>query len=107
MGVKFGVKQLTFVDSTTPNFTPLVQGLGVDLSNRLATIHQRSRQDRQTHRQRSDSIGQTVLQTVTQKSKDSIKTLVKSSKILSRLKKTCQVTLHVTQQNRFLPRELC
>jgi len=44
----------------------------VDPSNRLATIHQRYRQDRtgQTVRQtgqRSDSIGQTVLQTVAQK----------------------------------------
>ena len=40
----------------------------LDLSSRLATIHQRHRQDRtgQTG-QRSDSIGQTVLQTVTQK----------------------------------------
>ena len=40
-------------------------------SNRLATIHQRDRQDRkgQTDRQRSDSIGRTVLQTVAQKTK--------------------------------------
>jgi len=42
-----------------------------DLSNRLATVHQRYRQtgqrDRQTDRQRSDSIGRTVLQTVAQK----------------------------------------
>jgi len=46
-------------------------------SNRLATIHQRYRQDRtgqdrqsdrQANRQRSDSIGRTVLQTVAQKS---------------------------------------
>jgi len=35
-------------------------------SNRLATIHQGYRQDRQD-RQRSDSIGRTVLQTVAQK----------------------------------------
>jgi len=44
--------------------------LDPDPSNRLATIHQRHRQDRtdrQTDRQRSDSIGQTVLQTVAQK----------------------------------------
>ena len=44
----------------------------LDPSNSLATIHQRYRQDRtgqtgQTERQRSDSIGQTVLQTVAQK----------------------------------------
>jgi len=38
----------------------------LDPSNRLATIHQRHRQDRQTG-QRSDSIGRTVLQTVAQK----------------------------------------
>jgi len=37
-----------------------------DPSSRLATIHQRYRQDRQTG-QRSDSIGRTVLQTVAQK----------------------------------------
>jgi len=44
----------------------------LDLCNRLATVHQRHRQDRQTDRteqvkQRSDSIERTVLQTVTQK----------------------------------------
>jgi len=42
----------------------------LDPSNRLATIHQRHRQDRQTDRQtgqRTDSIGRTVLQTVAQK----------------------------------------
>jgi len=42
-----------------------------DPSNRLTTIHQRHRQtgqDRQTDRQWCDSIGRTVLQTVTQKS---------------------------------------
>ena len=42
----------------------------LDPSNRLATIHQRCRQDRQTDRQtgqRSDSIWRTVLQTVAQK----------------------------------------
>jgi len=38
----------------------------LDLSNRLATIHQRYRQDR-TDRQRSDSIGRTILQTVAKK----------------------------------------
>ena len=38
----------------------------LDPSNRLATIHQRHRQDR-TDRQRSNSIGRTVLQTVAQK----------------------------------------
>ena len=41
-------------------------------SNHLATVHQRHRQDRQTgqtDRQWSDSIGQTVLQTVAQQSK--------------------------------------
>ena len=40
----------------------------LDLSNRLATVHERYRQDRQTDRQtdrqRTDSIGRTVLQTV-------------------------------------------
>jgi len=42
----------------------------LDPSNRLATIHQRQRQTGQTDRQdrqRSDSIGRTVLQTVAQK----------------------------------------
>ena len=46
----------------------------LDSSNRLATVHQRFRQDRQTDRQtgqtdrqRSDSIWRTVLQTVAQK----------------------------------------
>jgi len=42
----------------------------LDLSNRLATVHERHRQDRQTDRtdrQRSDSIVRTVLQTVAQK----------------------------------------
>jgi len=45
----------------------------LDPSNRLATIHQRYRQtgqtDRQdrTDRQRTDSIGRTVIQTVAQK----------------------------------------
>jgi len=34
----------------------------LDPSNRLATIHQRYRQDRQTDRQRSDSVGRTVAQ---------------------------------------------
>jgi len=38
----------------------------LDPSNRLATIHQRYRQTGQTDRQRSDSIGRTVLQTVAQ-----------------------------------------
>jgi len=37
----------------------------IDPSNRLATVHQRHRQDK-TDRQRSDSIGRTVLQTVAQ-----------------------------------------
>ena len=41
----------------------------LDPSNRLATVHQRDRQDRQTDRQRTDSIGQTVLQTVAPKHK--------------------------------------
>jgi len=47
----------------------------LDSSNRLATVHERYRQDRQdrqdrtdmTDRQRTDSIGRTVLQTVAQK----------------------------------------
>jgi len=43
----------------------------LDPSNRLATVHQRYKQDRQDRqdRQRSDSIGRTVLQTVAQKSR--------------------------------------
>jgi len=40
----------------------------LDPSNRLATVHERHRQHRQTEgRQRIDSIGRTVLQTVAQK----------------------------------------
>jgi len=39
----------------------------LDPSNRLATVHERHIQDRQTERQRTDSIGRTVLQTVAQK----------------------------------------
>ena len=39
----------------------------VDPSSRLATIHQLHIQDRQTDRQRSDSIGRIVLQTVAEK----------------------------------------
>ena len=45
----------------------------LDPSNRLATVHERhrqtgqDRQDRQTDRQRTDSIWRTVLQTVAQK----------------------------------------
>jgi len=39
----------------------------LDPSNRLATIHQRHRQAGQTDRQWSDSIRQSVLQTVAQK----------------------------------------
>jgi len=49
----------------------------LDPLNRLATIHQRHRQDRRQtgqtdrqDRQRSDSIGRTVLQTVAQKRKN-------------------------------------
>jgi len=43
--------------------------LHLDPSNRLATVHQRHRQTGQTgqYRQRYDSIGRTVLQTVAQK----------------------------------------
>ena len=45
--------------------------LYLDPSNRLATVHERYRQtdetDRQTDRQRSDSLRRTVLQMVTQK----------------------------------------
>jgi len=37
----------------------------------LATIHQRYRQDRETDRQRSDSIRRTVLQTVVQNATNS------------------------------------
>ena len=59
-----------------PHLTQCGQGRGLpavlhakfhlDPSNRLATIHQRYRQTGQTDRQRSDSIGRTVLQTVAQ-----------------------------------------
>jgi len=39
----------------------------IDPSNRLATVHERYRQTGQTDRQRSGSIGRTVLQTFAQK----------------------------------------
>jgi len=39
----------------------------LDPSNRLVTVHQRYRHDRQTDRQWTDSIGWTVLQMVAQK----------------------------------------
>jgi len=63
-----------------PHLTQWGQGRGLylhakfhlDPSKRLATVyerHRQDRQDRQTNRQRSDSIGRTVLQTVAQKSK--------------------------------------
>ena len=39
----------------------------LDLSNCLATVHERHRQDNKQDRQRTDSIGRTVLQTVAQK----------------------------------------
>jgi len=48
----------------------------LDPSNRLATVHERhrqtgqDRQDRQTDRQRTDSIGRTILQTVAQKEEE-------------------------------------
>jgi len=45
----------------------------LDPSNRLATVHERHRQNRQTDRQdrqRTDSIGRTDLQTVSQKVKE-------------------------------------
>jgi len=41
----------------------------LDPSNRLATIRQRHRQDRETDRQRYGSIGRTVLQTIARKLK--------------------------------------
>jgi len=53
-----------------PAFTVTMRYDTIDTSNRLATIHQRYRQtDRQRgqDRQRSDSIGRTVLQTVAPK----------------------------------------
>jgi len=62
-----------------PHLTQCGQGRGLpacpvfhlDPSNRLATVHERYRQDRigqdRQDRQRSDSIGRTVLQTVAQK----------------------------------------
>ena len=57
----------------------------LDPSNRLAAIHQCHRQtDRQTgqDRQQSDSIGRTILQTVTQKFKISAKLLLLPSKLI-------------------------
>jgi len=39
----------------------------IDPSNRLATIHQRTLKTDRQERQQSDSIGRTILQTVTQK----------------------------------------
>jgi len=42
----------------------------LDPSNRLATVYQRHRWTGQADRQRSDSIGRTVLQTVAQKLTD-------------------------------------
>ena len=39
----------------------------LDPCNRLATLHERHRQTDRTDRQRTDSIGRTVLQTVAQK----------------------------------------
>jgi len=45
----------------------------VDPSNSLATIHQRHRQTGHTDRQRSDTIGRTVLQTVAEKQKTDFK----------------------------------
>jgi len=39
----------------------------LDPSNRLATVHERHRQTYRQDRQRTDSIGRTVLQTVAQK----------------------------------------
>jgi len=60
----------------------------LDPSNRLATVHECHRQNRQTDRQdrqRTDSIGRTVLQTVSQKVKEHniiaiIKPYVKNTK---------------------------
>jgi len=46
----------------------------LDPSNRLATIHQRDRQNRQTG-QRSDSIGRTVLQRVARKQRERATTI--------------------------------
>ena len=48
------------------SWVPMRAKFHLDPSNRLATIHQRYIQDK-TDRQRSDSIGRTVVQTVTQK----------------------------------------
>ena len=56
----------------------------LDPSKRLATIHQRHRQDRQD-RQRSDSIGRTVLQTVAQKTSSSV--------VCGHLERVCQLFL--------------
>jgi len=41
-------------------------------SNRLATLHQRYSQTERQDRQRSDSVGRTVLQTVAQKSRGAL-----------------------------------
>jgi len=59
-------------EAGSPSSTYLHVKCHLDPSNRLATIHQRYRQreqtDRQAGRQRSDSIGRTVLQTIAPKS---------------------------------------
>jgi len=52
--------------TTSPGPRPTSVPSVIDPFNRLATIYQRYRQDR-TDRQRSDSIGRTVLQTVAKK----------------------------------------
>ena len=79
MGRKLGVVPFFLGGQLGPNLTKNVVGaeayllvkFHLDPSNRLVTVHQRHRQDRtgqdRQYRQRSDSIGRTVLQTVAQK----------------------------------------
>jgi len=65
----------------------------LDPSNRLATVHQRHRQERQD-RQRSDSIGRTVLQTVAQK----LKAVFSGMNCIIETKWYINITTNVQQQ---------
>ena len=53
----------------------------LDPSNRLATVHERYRQTVRTDRQRTDSIGRTILQTVAQKPRLAAAAILKNRKI--------------------------
>jgi len=69
-----------------PHLTQCGKGRGflhakfpLDPSNRLATMHKRYRQDKESDRQRTDSIGRTVLQTVAQNRLRLAKVIVKNT----------------------------